>query len=142
MTETLVQPGIKNVFDRNINYLSRAGLFRLLQEVSQQYEGQNDVHQWERHGGTLPSGMDATVRIHVMKPTPVLDGRQTKHIHFDYDRGNLRISGNSDTTFGFNLPMKPELSDKLKTKIQDALKAAFNHPEVTFFSTEDLNSSD
>lgn len=142
MTEAIAPSDVKSAFDRNIDYLSQTGLFRLLSEVSQQYEGQNDLHQWERHGGIFPSGMDATIRMHMMKPTPLSDGRQTKHIHFDYDGSRLRVSGDSDTTFEFDLPDKPELSEDLKTEIQDALKAAFTHPEITFLSTEDLNSSD
>ncbi|MBI4037612.1 hypothetical protein HY382_01030 [Candidatus Curtissbacteria bacterium] len=142
MTEAIAPSDIKVVFGQNISYLSQTGLFRLLAEASQQYEGQNDVHQWERHGGTFPLGVDTTVRIHMMKPIPVSGGRQTKHTHFDYDGSRLRVSGNSDTTFEFDLPTKPELSDVLKTEIQDALKTVFAHPEVTFLSTEELNSSD
>ncbi len=142
MAETIAPSDIKGAFNQNINYLSRAGLFRLLHEVSQQFEGQNDVNQWERHSSTFPLGMDATVRMHMIKPTPVSDGRQTKHVHFDYDGSDLTVSGDPDNSFEFALPAKPELSDDLKTEIEDALKKAFTHPEVTFLSTEELNSSD
>jgi len=139
MSETIAPSMFEGAYKSNLDYLERAGIFELVQDVIKEKNGDDGDDQWVRE--VSPFVGDPTVTLFMIKPQMVDGGKRAEHIRLEFDGFLLNIAGDfKSDDISVELPLDFKLSDSLKQEIRQELSNAFDNPMSTFTSTTDVDS--